>query len=275
LLQCLALILFLAIGSVAVSGGLAFDRFAVQNNDYTAKGPRSLVNALDRAGVLGIVKNLVPEVGNLIVQMENLFHALDRDRHRHISDLNRVLGHLKDTWSLAIDEMMSQKGSQVVDVNAFHSFLEVYKVLLDRAIREDSLEGSDVVQFMGQLDHLFRVLESAYAAVYLGLKDILRETGLKDILMGMGIPSEITWSLFSSTKNIVNRIPNNSFDPELLGDLMRTPKEMMNQFTVAFEELFEKLMISPFGQWVPIVTGMINAATMNAARQRFNEKAEL
>jgi len=262
LLQCLALILFLAIGSVAVSGGLAFDRFAVQNNDYTAKGPRSLVNALDRAGVLAIVKNLVPEIHDMILKVENLFHALDRDRHRHISDLNRVLGHLKDTWSLAIDEMMSQKGSQVVDVNAFQAFLQMFKVLLDKAIRDDSLEGSDVVQFMDQIDHLFRVLESAYAVVYLGLPDILKE---------MRLPFAITWSLFSSTKQIVNLIPDNLFDPELLGDLMKTPKEMMNQFTVAFEDLFEKLMDSPYGQYIPVVTSMINAATMNAARQRFNE----
>jgi len=238
---------------------MAFDRFAVQNNEYPSKGAaRGLIDALDRAGVLPIVKNLVPEIHELLVKMENLFHSLDRDRHRHISDLNRVLGHLKDTWAHAMNEMMRGGASAAVDVKGFNAFLAKYQELLDKAIRDDSLEDSDIAQFLGQLDHLFRLLESTFAALFYGLKD-------------KGIPFILDWNLFSQTTKIVDRIPDDLFDPHLLGDLMKTPKDLMSQFAASFEEYFDQLMGSPIGQYVPLAIGMINAATMNSARQRFNE----
>jgi len=53
--------------------------------------------------------------------------------------------------------------------------------------------------------------------------------------------------------------------------MMKTPKEIMSQFAAAFEEYFNQLMGSPVGQYVPLAISMINAATMNSARQRFNE----
>jgi len=254
LLQCLALVLLLVAGAVP---GMAFNRYdAVQNTEYANAGnTKSLIDVLDRAGVLPIVKNLVPEFHDLMVKMENLFHALERDRHRHIHDLNKVLGHLKDTWSRSLDEIMSEKGrsSQIVDVNAFRAFLGKYKVLLNQAIQTDGLENSDIVQFMDQLDHLFRALESAYAVIFFGLKDL-------------NIPFQLNWFLFSQTKMIVNMIPNNLFDAEMLGELMRTPKEMMNQFIGAIEELYEQLMDSHAGQYVPLIVNMIQ--TMSAARQQ-------
>jgi hypothetical protein len=272
--------LLIAFGSVAVSGfaagpqNMAFDRFAVQNKDYAAPGgpgdSPSLVKALERRGVLGIVNNLVPEIRDLLVKMEGLFHSLDRDRHRHVDDLNKILGHIKDTWSRAIDEMMSQSKFQVVDVNGFNAFMEKYKLLLDRAIRKDSLEDSDVGQFLTQMDHLYRGIESAYAAVYLGLETFFLE-------MNIPFPFVISWSVFSTTKEIFKIIPNDLFDTDQLSELMKQPKEMMTQLTVAFEQLFETLEKTQFGHFIPVVTSMIQAATLNAARQRqYNEnKSEL
>jgi hypothetical protein len=255
LLQCIALVLFLVAGAAP---GMAFNRYdaAVQKNEYMNAGnTKSLVDVLDRAGVLPIVKNLVPEFHDLMVKVEKLFHALDRDRHRHIHDLNKVLGHLKDTWSRALDEIMSEKrrSNEIVDVNAFRAFLEKYKVLLDQAIQTDGLENSDIVQFMDQLDHLFRALEAAYAVIFFGLKDL-------------NIPFQLNWFIFSQTKLIVNMIPSNLFDPEMLGELMTTPKEMMNQFIGSIEELYEQLMDSPAGQYVPLIVNMIQ--TMSARQQR-------
>jgi len=265
LLQCFVFLFIVAFASVAVADlqrgpqGMAFDRFAVQNNEYPSKGgARGLIEALDRAGVLPIVKNLVPEIHELLVKMENLFHSLDRDRHRHISDLNKVLGHLKDTWARAMNEMMRGGESGVVDVNGFNAFLAKYQQLLNKAIHDDSLEDSDIAQFLGQLDHLFRLLESTYAALYYGLKET-------------GIPFMLDWYLFSQTTKIVDKIPENLFDPEMLGDLMKTPKDIMSQFAASFEAYFDQLMGSPVGQYVPLAIGMINAATMNSARQRYND----
>jgi len=265
LLQCLIVVLLLAVGCVADAPygrgpqGMAFDRFAVQNNEYADKGSsRGLVEALDRAGVLAIVKNLVPEIHELLVKMENLFHSLDKDRHRHIDELNRILRHLKDTWARAMAEMMRGGASSIVTVNGFNSFLAKYQELLNKAIHDDDLEDSDVAQFLGQLEHLFRLLESTYAAIYYGLKE-------------SGIPFIVDWNLFSQTTKIVDKIPDDLFDEKMLGDMMKTPKEIMSQFAAAFEEYFNQLMGSPVGQYVPLAISMINAATMNSARQRFNE----
>jgi len=274
LLQCLAFILVLALSSVAVSAydgpqGLAFDRFAVQNKDYAASGgpggPQSLVRALEKRGVLAIVNNLVPEIRDVLVKMEELFHSLDRDRHRHIGELSRVLGHIKDTWPRAIDGMLAQGEFEFVTVSGFNAFMEKYKLLLDRAIHEDSLEDSDVAQFLTQMDHLYRGLESAYAAVYLGLESFFLE-------MGIPFPFQISWNMFSATKDIFKIIPNDIFATEVLVELMKQPKEILNSLTVTFEQFFQQLEKSQFGQFVPIVTSMIQAATMNIARQRqFNE----
>lgn len=268
LLQCLVFMFLLAVASVAVADyargpqGMAFDRFDVQNNEYATKGSsKGLVDALDRAGLLTIVKNLVPEIHELLVKMEHLFHSLDRDRHRHIGDLNRVLGHLKDTWARAMLETMRGGASSIVDVNGFDAFLDKYQVLLNKAIRDDALEDSDVAVFLTQLEHLFRILKPTYAAIFLGLKD-------------KGIPFILDWNLFSQTTKIVDKIPDNLFDPDMLGDLMKTPKDIMNQFATAFEDYYEQLMDSPIGQYVPLALGMINAATMNSARQRY-DRSEL
>jgi len=250
-LQCLALVLFVigcVVPSMADAPAMAFDRFAVQNNEYSKTGSaKSLVDVLDRAGVLIIVKNLVPEFHDLVVKMEKLFHALDRDRHQHIHDLNRVLGHLKDTWSRSFDEILSERRPyDPVDVNAFHYFLEKYRMMLDRAIHADGLQNSDVGQFLDQLDHLFRALESAYAAIFLAMESFQ-------------LPFQLNWILFSKTKDIINQIPDNLFDAEMLGELMKTPKEMMNQFTTGFEEMYKQLMLSPAGQWVPLAINFMQA----------------
>jgi len=237
LVQYLAIFLFIVLGSAAAvsgAGDMMFDRYSVQNNDYEPKdyyiqggNGKSLVNALDRAGILDIIRNLVPEVVDLLVKLEKLFHALDEDRHRHIHDLNKVLGHIKDTWTRSLDEMTKEKGPMaVVDVNAFRAFLDKYKVLLNRAINSDGLQASDVVKFMDYLDHLLRSLEAAYAVVFFGLKDL-------------GLPFQLTWSLLAMTKRVIYMIPANLFDADMLGELMQTPKELMSQLTSGVE-LFHK-----------------------------------
>jgi len=229
---------------------MAYERFAVQNTEYGSKlSGKSLLDVLEKRGVLLIFKNLVPEVLDLLKSVEQTFHFMEKGRHAH--DLNKILGHLKDTWSRALDDVMrSHSPSEVVDVNAFNTFVQRYQALLDTAISNDrGLEGSDVLRFSSQLEHLFRALESAYAVLYFALQDL-------------HLPIQLTWMLFSPTRLIVKSIPDNLFDPNMLGDLMRTPRELMNQFTHAFDELFQQLMDSPAGQYVPLIINMIQSMSM-------------
>lgn len=141
-LLSLVLAFFLAFSSMA-SADLMFDRFAVQNSGYPTKDStttKSLYDVLSRAGVLPIIHNLVPELGELLKNMEKMFHSLEKDRHAH--DLNKIMGHLKDTWFNTFDNMRVQ-GTDILDVNTFHSFLVKYQELLDKAVTRDrELDGS-------------------------------------------------------------------------------------------------------------------------------------
>jgi len=258
LLLPLVLAFLMALCSMA-SADYMQDRFTVQNSAYATKDVSGgLIDVLDRTGVLPIIKNLVPEIHDLLEKAEHLFHFMEKDRHAH--DLNKILGHIRDTWARALDEMMaSRRASDLVDVNGFHAFLAKYQVLLDRAVHNDrELDGSDVVQFMAQLEHLFRALESAYAVVFFGLESL-------------NIPIKLNWYLFSQSKMVLKMLPTNLFDPEMLGELMRTPREMMDQFTRTFEELFEQLIDSPVGQYVPLIVNMIQNMS---AKQHHNQNRE-
>jgi len=246
LLLSLVLAFLLAFSSMA-SADYMYDRFAVQNSGYASKdGSSGLLDVLDRTGVLPIIKNLVPEFHDLLTKVEHLFHFMEKDRHAH--DLNKILGHLRDTWSRTLDEMMiseKRRTTDLVDISGFNQFMTKYQKLLDKAVNSDrDLEGSDVVQFMAQLVHLFHAIEAAYAVVFLSLENL-------------NIPIKLNWFLFSQSKLLFNMLPTNLFDPDMLGELMRTPREMMDQFTHVIEELFEQLMDSPIGQYFPLIRDMI------------------
>jgi len=246
-LLSLVLAFFLAFSSMA-SADMKFDRFAVQNNGYPTKDStttKSLYDVLSRAGVLPIIHNLVPELGDLLRNMEKMFHSLEKDRHAH--DLNKIMGHLKDTWSNTFDNMRV-KGTDIVDVNAFHAFLTKYQELLDKAVSRDrELDGSDVVQFMAQLEHLFHALESSYAVAFLSLKDYLAY-----------FPFKLDWNFFSSkSQEILDKLPADLFDPNMLRELMKIPREMMGQLTTYFDEKYDELMQSPVGHMVPMLINMI------------------
>jgi len=243
----LVLAFFLAFSSMA-SADLMFDRFAVQNNGYPTKDStttRTLHDVLSRAGVLPIIHNLVPELSDLLRNMEKMFHSLEKDRHAH--DLNKIMGHLKDTWSTTFDNIRV-KGTDIVDVNAFHTFIVKYQELLDKAVSRDrELDGSDVVQFMAQLEHLFHAIESAYAVAFLSLKDYLSY-----------LPFKLDWNFFSSkSQEILDKLPADLFDPNMLRELMKIPREMMGQLTSFFDEKYDELMQSPIGHMVPMLINMI------------------
>jgi len=243
----LVLAFFLAFSSMA-SADLMFDRFAVQNNGYPTKDStttRTLHDVLSRAGVLPIIHNLVPELSDLLRNMDKMFHTLEKDRHAH--DLNKIMGHLKDTWSTTFDNIRV-KGTDIVDVNAFHTFIVKYQELLDKAVSRDrELDGSDVVQFMAQLEHLFHAIESAYAVAFLSLKDYLSY-----------LPFKLDWNFFSSkSQEILDKLPADLFDPNMLRELMKIPREMMGQLTSFFDEKYDELMQSPIGHMVPMLINMI------------------
>jgi len=251
------------------SADLMYDRFTVQNNGYPTKDSattRSLLDVLGRTGVLPIIKNLVPEFHDLLATMEELFHSMEKERHAH--DLNRIMGHLKDTWSRALDEVVVN-GTDIVDVSAFHAFLAAYQTLLDREVSSDrELDGSDVVKFMAQLEHLFHALESAYAVAFLSLKDFLPY-----------LPFKLDWTFFSTqSQKIMDKLPADLFNPSMLRELMKIPREMMGQFTMVFEELYNELMKSPLGQVVPVVVNMIpvlvNMIKNMPEQQRHNQNRE-
>jgi len=248
-LLSLVLAFFLAFSSMA-SADMKFDRFAVQNNGYPTKDStttKSLYDVLSRAGVLPIIHNLVPELGELLKNMEKMFHSLEKDRHAH--DLNKIMGHLKDTWFNTFDNMRVQ-GTDILDVNTFHSFLVKYQELLDKAVTRDrELDGSDVVQFMAQLEHLFHALDSAYAVAFLSLKDYLNLPYF---------PFRLDWDFFSSkSQEILQKLPADIFDPNMLRELTKIPREMMGQLTTYFDEKYDELMKSPVGHMVPMLINMI------------------
>jgi len=268
ILLSLVLAFFLSFSSMA-SADLMYDRFTVQNNGYPTKDSattRSLLDVLGRTGVLPIIKNLVPEFHDLLATMEELFHSMEKERHAH--DLNRIMGHLKDTWSRALDEVVVN-GTDIVDVSAFHAFLAAYQTLLDREVSSDrELDGSDVVKFMAQLEHLFHALESAYAVAFLSLKDFLPY-----------LPFKLDWTFFSTqSQKIMDKLPADLFNPSMLRELMKIPREMMGQFTMVFEELYNELMKSPLGQVVPVVVNMIpvlvNMIKNMPEQQRHNQNRE-
>jgi len=225
-----------------------FDRFAVQNKGYPTKDSattKSLYDVLSKAGVLPIIHNLVPELGDLLKSIDKMFHSLEKDRHAH--DLNKIMGHLKDTWSNTFDKM-AVKGTDIVDVNAFHAFIVKYQELLDVAVSRDrELDGSDVVQFMSQLDHLFHTLESAYAVAFLSLKDYLPYLSITP-----------DFDFFSSkSREILDKLPADLFDPNMLRELLKIPREMMGQLTTYFDEKYDELMRSSIGHMIPMFINMI------------------
>jgi len=230
------------------SADLMFDRLAVQNNGFPTKDStttKTLHDVLSRAGVLPIIHNLVPELSDLLRNMDKMFHTLEKDRHAH--DLNKIMGHLKDTWSTTFDNIRV-KGTDIVDVNAFHTFIVKYQELLDKAVSRDSeLDGSVVVQFMAQLEHLFHAIESAYAVAFLSLKDYLSY-----------LPFKLDWNFFSSkSEEILDKLPADLFDPNMLRELVKIPREMMGQLTSYFDEKYDELMQSPIGHMVPMLINMI------------------
>jgi len=230
------------------SADLMYDRFAVQNSGYPtgdSTTTKSLYDVLSKAGVLPIIHNLVPELGVLLKSIDKMFHSLEKDRHAH--DLNKIMGHLKDTWSITFDNI-AVKGTDIVDVNAFHTFIVKYQELLDKAVSRDrELDGSDVVQFMSQLEHLFHTLESAYAVAFLSLKDYLPYLSITP-----------DFNFFSSkSQEILDKLPADLFDPNMLRELLKIPREMMGQFTTFFDEKYDELMRSQIGHMVPMVINMI------------------
>jgi len=272
--------LFLAVAFFLTFSSIAFadypyrfdDRLSVVQNEYAKNDANPgagsfgmLIDALDNAGLIGILRNLVPEFEKMVETLQGLFHAMQKERHAE--DLNKILGHFRDNWPVAINRMKKLKGSSSeVDLAGFMAFMEAYKTLLDDSISADhSLGDSDVVKFMSQLTHLFNALESAYGSFYMGFK-------------ALNIPIKIDWNIFQTTNKLIQMIPEELIDAKFMSELLQAPSEVFHSLAKTIEDVNEQIRDSPIGQYVPLVLQVVENLVKNwVAQQEYhiNRDAEL
>lgn len=267
LLVFFTLAFFFAISSVLSDRPVFSDSFGnfenanIQNREYSAKSGRAapgqpsgpvdnLLNVLEENGLLNIVNNLVPAFEDMIKGAEGLFEFTDKQHHA--AHLNKILGHLKGTWSRAIDRSMQQQGKSSedsVDPKSFNSFVDTYKNLFAEAVKKDeSLKNSDVVQFLHLMDHFFITLESTYAAIFFGLEEL-------------HIPIKPNWQLLVMSKFLVLAIPTNILDAQTLNQFMSAPRLMIEEVSKMIQEFFDQIRDTQYGMYVPLAVQFLENST--------------
>jgi len=237
---------------------------------HPAQSFRNLIDSLDNIGVLNIVKILVGEsFDSLVDTVETGFHKASEGQHA--TDINIILTHFRDNWSRAINKMKSvKKANSEVDIKSFAEFMNTYQDLLDQSIRSDGrLLNSDVVPFLGQLHVFFVAVEAAYSNLFQALK-------------GFGLPIKIDWNIFSLTNHVVANISDEVVDIGLIKELVRTPGALFNDMAQLLDNVNEMVGNNPmaplFIQFAEsAVTKLVEhlKTISNQKEHSFNRGAEL